>query len=73
MADKVARWLLLLLLLLAVLGTAILLLRPDGAPSGIPGPADEAVGQSGIEETEASPYVVTEDAGAGTVTRDPSE
>ncbi|WP_448580424.1 hypothetical protein [Thermaurantiacus sp.] len=67
------RWLLLVLLLVAVAAAAILFLRPDAAPSGIPGPADEALGRSGIEETDNSPYVVTDDAGAGTVTRDPSE
>jgi hypothetical protein len=67
------RWLLLVVLVGAVAAAVILFLRPPAAPSGIPGPADEALGRSGIEETENSPYVVSEDAGAGTVTRDPSE
>jgi hypothetical protein len=65
--------LLLLLVLIGAVVAAVLLLRAPAAPDGVPGQADEALGQSGIEETDESPYVVTEDTGAGTVTRDRSE
>jgi hypothetical protein len=68
----VRRWLLPLLLVGAAMAAAFLL-RPAARPDGIPGPADEAVGQSGFPETDDSPFVVTEDEGAGTVTRDRSE
>ncbi|WP_448581994.1 hypothetical protein [Thermaurantiacus sp.] len=66
------RWLLPLLLVGAAIAAAFLL-RPAGTVDGVPGPADEALGQSGIPETDDSPFVVTEDEGAGTVTRNRSE
>lgn len=65
------RWFLVLAVAAAV--AAALLLLPTRAPEGVPGPADEAIGREGVPETDESPYHVTEDAGAGTITREPNE
>ncbi|MCS6986218.1 MAG: hypothetical protein NZM40_02065 [Sphingomonadaceae bacterium] len=68
------RWILPLAVVLAALVALVVALRPAVPPtSSIPGPADEALGDEGVEETGAPPRTVVRDEGRGDVNRNPEE